>query len=462
MKYLKLVSVILLTAYFVSCKTIQPQAPVESYVPVDFKPMKSEIPIKISLDMKQLENAINRQLSGQLFEAEKLNNMDLAVKVWKAGPVTFTVNGQSIDYKIPLRVWVNYGWKVNTFGVELGDHYEAEGSIELSYKTNFQIDNNWKLVTKTNSTGFKWLKEPRLKVAGVKLPVTNVMSYALKSGNELISKEIDNNVAAWVDVRKYISDTWNYMQNPILVYPDNKVWLKVTPVDLSLTPFRSRGNIMELGVVFTAMFQTVVGEKPATTKSLKLPAYKNSTVTSNEFKIQLSADMTMAEINKIAREQLLNKSFSDGKRTITIKDLHLYGSEGKLVCKTDLTGSVKGSVYFTGNLAFDPAQSVISIQEPAFDVNTKNALLKSADWLMHGTILNKIKPYLTFSIKSELDKLKLETNKNLKSYELYPGVKAIGNVKELSVESVQLVPGAIRVVVDAKGDLQIKMDQFNF
>lgn len=462
MYYLKLVTYVLLTSYFVSCKTIQPQAPLESYTPVELTPVKSEIPIKISMDMKQLENAVNRQLSGQLFEAEKLNNMDLAVKVWKAGPLSFKVNGQSIDYKIPLRVWVNYGWKVNTFGVELGDHYEAEGSIELSYKTNFQIDSNWKLTTKTSSTGFKWLKEPRLKVAGVQLPVTSIMSYALNSSNGLISKEIDKSVAAWVDVRKHISDTWNYLQNPILIYPENKVWLKVTPVDLSLSPFRSKGDVMEFGVTFAGLFQTVVGEKPQLSKPIKLPAFKNATEKSKDFKLQLIADMTLVEINKIARGQLLNQTFSDGKRSITIKDLNLYGSDGKLVCKAELAGSVKGTVYFTGTMAYDSVKNEISIQEPSFDVNTRNALLKSADWLMHGTILNKISPYLTFSFKSELERMTFEANKNFKNYEIYPGIKAVGNVKELTVVNVQLVPGAVRVVVDAKGDLQIKMNQFNF
>lgn len=462
MNYLKIVAVFLLTAYFVSCKTIQPQAPIESYVPVEFTPVKSEIPIKLSLDMKQLENSINKQITGLLFEADKLNNMDLAVKVWKAGQLSFTVNGQSIDYKVPLRVWINYGWKVNTFGVELGDHYEAEGSIELSYKTNFQIDPNWKLNTKTASTGFKWIKEPKLKVAGVQLPVTTVMTYALKSSNDMISMEIDKSVSAWVDVRKYINETWNFLQTPMLVYPENKVWLKVTPVDLSLSPITSKGNVMELGVNFGGMFQTVIGEKPQASKPIKLPAYKTATGNSKDFKMQLSADMTMAEINKIAREQLLDQTFSDGKRAVTIKDLNLYGSNGNLVCKADLIGSVKGTVYFTGKLAYDPFKNEISVKDPAFDVNTKNAFLKSADWLMHGTILNKIKPYLTFSIKEQLNQMKVQTNTNLKNYELYPGIKAIGNVKELKVNEVYLVPGAVRVVVDATGEIQIKADQFKF
>ena len=38
-------------------------------------------------------------------------------------------------------------------------------------------------------------------------------------------------------------------------------------------------------------------------------------------------------------------------------------------------------------MVYNPDKTAVEIQQPEFDLKTKNALLKSADWLLHGVIL---------------------------------------------------------------------------
>src|ERR1035437_8269508 len=134
---------------FTSCKTMQIEKPNESYLPSNLAPALSELPLQVELDVKKLESSINKKMSGLIFEGSNLSNKDLSVKVWKAQNFTFTINNNVIEYRVPLKVWSRFAWKVEKFGYMAGDNYEANGSIALTYKTTISFDKNWKLVSKT-------------------------------------------------------------------------------------------------------------------------------------------------------------------------------------------------------------------------------------------------------------------------------------------------------------------------
>ena len=154
--------IIALVAFsFSSCKTLQLDAPKESYLPTTLAPANSEFPIQADIDVKQLETTLNKKLTGLLYEGKNINNQDLSIKVWKAQNFAFTVKNNVIEYQVPLKIWTRFAWNIEKFGFTIGDHYEATGSIALSFKTTISIDKNWKLVAKTTPTGYQWIEADR-------------------------------------------------------------------------------------------------------------------------------------------------------------------------------------------------------------------------------------------------------------------------------------------------------------
>src|ERR1035437_2175336 len=176
---------------FTSCKTMQIEKPKESYLPSNLSPALSELPLQVELDVKKLEASINKKMNGLIFDGSNLSNKDLSVKVWKVQNFTFTINNNVIEYRVPLKVWTRFAWQVEKFGYAVGDHYEATGSIALTYKTTISLDKNWKLVAKTASSGYEWIEAPKLNVVGVTVPVTPIASLALSRCDQLISTQID-------------------------------------------------------------------------------------------------------------------------------------------------------------------------------------------------------------------------------------------------------------------------------
>jgi hypothetical protein len=442
---------------FNSCKTLQIEKPKESYLPSNISPAVSEIPLQVELDVKKLEAAINKKMNGLIFEGTNLSDKDLSVKVWKAQNFTFNINNNVIEYRVPLKLWTRFAWKVEKFGYSVGDNYEANGSIALTYKTTISIDKNWKLVAKTTGSGYEWLETPKLNVVGVNVPVTPVASLALSQCDKLITAQIDKTLAETVDLKKYVNQAWNESQKPRQVSTENNVWLRITPKDVYVSPFTTTNNKLNLAVALYAQIESFMGSQPAANTAIALPPFKYVNRPAQQFNLNIGADVTFDKIAEIAKKQLQGKTFTQGNKAITITDLSLFGSEGKAVFIADVIGSLKGRIYFTGNMTYNAEKTAVEITEPEFEVKTSNALVKSAGWLLHGMILKQLTPYLTYSIKDNLDKMKLDVNQMLGNYTIMDGVSLQGKLNSVSVTSLSLVPGAVRVQANVKGNIGLKV-----
>jgi hypothetical protein len=447
---------------FNSCKTLQIEKPKESYLPSNLAPAVSEIPLQVELDVKKLETAINKKMNGLIFEGTNISDKDLAVKVWKAQNFTFTIKNNVIEYRVPLKLWTRFAWKVEKFGYSVGDNYEANGSIALTYKTTISIDKNWKLVSKTTGSGYEWIETPKLNVVGVSVPVTPIASLALSQCDKLISAQIDKTLAETIDLKKYVTQAWSESQKPRQVSADNNVWLRITPKDIYVSPFTTTNDKLNLAVALYAQIESFMGAQPTINTPIALPPFKYVNRPAQQFNLNIGADVTFDKIAEMAKKQLLGKTFTQGSKTITITDLSLFGSGGKAVFVADVIGSLKGRIYFTGNMTYNPAKTAVEITEPEFDVKTSNALVKTAGWLLHGMILKQLTPYLTYPVKDDLENMKVDVNKMLGNYNIMDGVSMQGKLNTVSVTSLSLVPGAVRVMANVKGNIAMKVQDLKF
>lgn len=456
-------AVILVTVFIqFSCKTLKTERPVESYLPSQLTPAVSELPLQIEIDIKKLESAVNREFTGLLFEGDNLNNQDLSVKVWKAQDFAFNINNNSIQYRVPLKLWSRFAWSVERFGVRIGDKYEANGSLALNFNTTVDIDKNWKLVAKTGNTGFQWIETPKVNVLGVSVPVTPIANYALQRSQQMIGTQIDQTLSQMVELRKYANMAWQEMQKPMLMSPENQLWLRLTPKTVQVTPFESKGQKLILTVTLQALVESFMGSKPEAPKPVALPAFSMVNRKPGDFNINIAADATFAKITELARTQLINKTFTEGKNSITITGLNIFGSAGKVVFEVDVTGSLKGKLYLMGDMVYNPQKMTVEVQNPEFDVKTKNALVSSANWLLNGLIIKKMTPYLNYPVKAELDMMKAEANKTLSNYEVYEGVSLTGKLTTLDVQRLDIVPGAVRINANLRGNVGLKVNDLKW
>ncbi|MDD3322012.1 MAG: DUF4403 family protein [Paludibacter sp.] len=457
--YLAFIAILLILS---SCKTLQIEKPVESYLPSDLSPAVSEFPIKVDLDVKKLEKAINANMKGLIYEGSNISDKDLQIKVWKVQDFSFNIVNNVIEFRVPLKLWSRFTWKVEKFGLSIGDQYDAQGSIVLKYKTSINITKDWKLKSQTSSNGFEWIQTPQIKAVGINVPVTPIANLALTKCEKLISDQIDKSLAESVDLKKYISEAWSMMQKPMLASEENELWVRITPKDLYVSPFTTTGTKLNLAVAVYGLIESYMGAEPASKPEAKLPDFKMVNRPAQQFNLNIATDVTFDKISKMAKEKLLNKTFTQGNKSITITDLSIFGSEGKAIFVADVTGALKGRIYFKGNMTYNPDKVAVEITEPEFDIKTKNALVKSANWLLHGIILNQLIPYLTYPVADDLNSMKMEMNKTLSNYPVYNGITLQGALNSVSVKDLNLVPGALRLQANVKGNISIKIEDLKF
>lgn len=456
-----IIPVIFLLIVF-SCKTAKIEGPAESYLPSNLSPSISELPLDLELDLKKLETAINAKMVGLLYEGNNLTDRDLSVKVWKAQNFSFFANNNEIVYRLPLKVWSRFGWKVQKLGITLSDQYEANGTIALIYRTSISLDKDWKLVSKTTSSGYEWIETPRISFIGVTIPVTPIADLVLSLFDKKINGQIDKVLSDAIDLKKYVAQVWDEVQKPISMSEENQLWLRITPKDILVSPFVTKGNKLSFSIGLYTQLESFMGDQPQANAKVELPQFRNILSQPEQFNLNIAADVTFAKIAEMAKAQLINKSFTEGGKTVTINDLSLYSSAGRAVFVADVTGSLKGRIFFTGKLVYNPVNNALEVAEPEFDLKTRSTLVKSASWLLHGMILKKIMPYLTYSLTADLENAKAEANKMLSNYKVYEGINLTGNLGSLAVTGVSMVLGAVRIQVNLKGNVAIKVDEIKF
>lgn len=461
--YLRVLSYSLFLILAVACGSpLQIERPAETYLPSPIEPALSEIPLNVDIDIKKLESSVNRKLTGLIYSGDSLMEHDLSVKVWKVQDFAFSVNNNTITYRLPLKIRAKYRWKVEKFGLSVSDEYEAQGTISVSFRTSVYINKDWKLFARTESIGYQWIEEPKLSVIGVKLPVTKIADIALRNSQESITKSIDKSLSDVVKLENQVASAWDMVQKPMLVNEENNLWIKITPQDIYVAPFVSKNNILRLGISFLTKIESVAGSEPAAGAPVPLPMFKQVSRQPQPFNLNIAADVTYATLSQISASQLVGKTFTEGKRSITITGLSLYSSEGKAVVAADVTGSLKGRIYFTGKMSYNTQKSALEITEADFDIKTKSVLVKSANWLLHGLILKKITPYLTYNVAEVLESTKKEVNASIAGYKLYDGITLKGGLDKMNVTEVSMVPGAVRIKANLSGNIGFDIGDMKF
>ncbi|HML84305.1 MAG TPA: DUF4403 family protein, partial [Bacteroidales bacterium] len=81
-------------------------------------------------------------------------------------------------------------------------------------------------------------------------------------------------------------------------------------------------------------------------------------------------------------------------------------------------------------------------------------LHRSANWLLEGAITRRINHYLTFPLKNHISLVKSEVNTYLTGQKLTDNITLKGNLKDILIGEVYLIPEGLIIPVLLKGRLQ--------
>jgi hypothetical protein len=442
--------------------TAQPKAPTETYRTraVTSDRYLSTINVPVELTTAEVEHQVNTYLQGLLYADDSLETDDFACKVWKRAPIRVEAVTDTFRVHVPLKVWAKFGYGIRPLGVKLAAYKDTEFEVDVRFTTAFSIDPDWSAHTRTSLDGFDWISKPSLKFGPLSLPIAGIVGKILNNRRETITKGIDEAVRKNVEVKKYVVQAWNSALQPYLLSEKYRTWLQVTPTELLMTPLRTDGTRVRATVGIRAVTQTVFGERPPVRTVSDVPPLKRVPSVPDDFRVSLVAQLTHAEARRLLADTLVGRTFhfSGERYHVIVTDVDLYGSDGRLILKVGVKGSLDGIIYFRGVPFYDSAEKTIELRQLDYDLETRSFLARTASWFLQGMFTRQLQNAFRFPVGDQLDAARRQVQALMQSRTLAKGVTLNGSLRSVEPEGVYLTPEYLLAVVFAEGRLTLTVD----
>ncbi len=413
--------------------------------------------IPLEIQVADLQNQTNTHLNGLIYDDANLEDDKVMLKVWKEAPIVIREENGQLAMELPLKVWAKVKYGIEKFGLSVYDTREVNlnGVIKL---TSAVVVQNWKLVTKTQIQDIDWVESPSIVIAGKNVPITYLINPVLSVFKGKLSKKVDAAIAESFDIKPYVYSALAQLSKPIEVNPDYKVWVGIQPLALYASPTTVANKKISFSLGMKAYIETSVNAQP----TLKFdPTQLNlipNTLPNTDFSLSVANVITYANAAALVQKNFTNQTFSSGKKSVTINSIDLWGKDEQLIVAVGMSGTVNGTFYLSGVPQYDAVKKEVYLNGVDFVFDSKNKLLKTGDWLVHGLIAKKIQESCRFSIADYLSNGQKIAASYLNGYQPIKGIHVSGNLAVVQPDKIILTPQAMVAMVNAQGKVSIKVD----
>lgn len=456
-------SFILLSFLLVRCAPIEPIAPeliVDAVPEIKQKESSIFVPIKINLQpyLTDTEKSLPKSFTGK---EENCEGVSFSYKFVR-NPIKFEGMGDYLYYEVDGKYLLNLN-----YCPECTELFDSKGNcvvpriyascgvgepmrrVLVAYTTKFKITPDFKFKTSTDLRKFETLDPCEITVFNY--DATGELRKEVLGVLKDLEKDIDKEMAS-IDIRSEINKAWQMLAEPTSLGKYGFLSIHPKAVSLSDVRFVNKMAYVDLSLIIQP---TVTTEAP-TDKPTSLPPLSEHKK-SKGFDIDLDIIASYDSLSSILTSEISGKSVMIKKNEVIFRSISIQGATNeKLNLKVDFDGKRKGTLYLVGTPVFDSVQQIISFPDLEFDLQTKNALLKSAKWLFSNKITDLMRENAVFDLKPHLEEMKKTVQKEM-NRELSKGVFLSGTVESISLS--RIFPNHDRLIlrINSKGELKLSM-----
>lgn len=286
--------------------------------------------------------------------------------------------------------------------------------------------------------------------------ITATVMDAIKKELDISKMQLEQKYGR-MDFKPQFQKIWRQLNTPY--HFQNMGWLQINPQKVRLNRLYGTGDQLNIHLGLSAK-PVVRFEKPLN----PLSTVPNISTFSRArgFDIYVEAVLNYDSLSRILNQQIAGKEFVFNKGFIRKKfifqECKLMGSASdRLVVQIKFSGTDQGYFYVTGTPVYKPDKKIFAITNIEFDIKSKDALLKAAEWLFSGRITAEIEKMAQYDLSALLADTKEKMQQQL-NQEFIKGVTGVGQISDVTVS--QILPQApwLQVRVNTKGDFSIKAD----
>jgi hypothetical protein len=287
--------------------------------------------------------------------------------------------------------------------------------------------------------------------------VTKTVIDGIRAKLDASKKEMQDSFGV-VALRPYLQSAWNKLSTVYAI--PGAGYFSLHPKRLRMENISAKNDLLNISIGISAT-PVVSLSRPAETPST-VPNLSNAAHPGG-FNIYLEAALEYDSLTQVLNTYMMHKRFdvSDGlfKKYIVVEGTHVSSDTmGNLRFQLDFSGSFNGSAVFIGKPVYDPVKKTIEVEDLAYDLQTKNLLLKGAKWLFSNKITSELKKYTSFPMQPYYDSASKNINEWL-NREWMKGIRGSGSVSNLQITGLYALPDHLKIRTNCAGKLAVLVNE---
>lgn len=390
-----------------------PRPHLESRRQVEPPPSVVELPIHLDLRAMEayldvrLPPVIERQIDRLLVPGAEAQ---IAYRV-ERGPVTLRAEGDRVVGSVEVRWWA--GLCLRQFPlrcVEVAACGPAVSTVELA--SELQLDPAWAL---TSDTDYEVKHPAGCTLTPLRFDATGLFDEVLHGELDKLVALADREMPKLATFEKEATSAWRFLQKPLRLRED--LWLVFDPRSVHGGGIVGTKHALSTTLLVRARPRLVVGPRPTTGKA-PLPPLDLRTPGPRGVRLALSSRVPLDELTREARRELVGRTIDFGGHTVEIRDIRVEAAKDSdvPVVAVDLrrhSPALDARIYFTAVPRWDAARNRLVLGKLDYALETRSALLRSSDWLLHPELRERIEKALEHGADVGLDKLIARIDRSL-------------------------------------------------
>ncbi|MET0392323.1 MAG: DUF4403 family protein [Chitinophagaceae bacterium] len=335
---------------------------------------------------------------------------------------------------------------------------EPERRVNVSFSNSVSIQPDFKIKLNVRRNEPQALDKCEVCFWGQN--ITKEVLNGLKAELDAAKAALDKNYGT-VDLKPQFQQLWNQLSQSYNIY--SMGWLQINPQRIRVNQLYAKNDSLYVNLGLSAR-PAVTLEKPAG-KSLPIPNMANPSKAQG-FSIFVDAQLNYDSLSNIVNRYVVNKEFDFNKgpvkKKFIIKECRLSGSGNeRMIIRVNFAGTDNGTVYLTGKPVYDKDKHILELQQIDFDIKSKDALLKTADWLFSRKIITEISRYTRFDLNTYIDSAKTSISQQL-NHEWIKGVSSSGRIDDIRLIGIYPLSQALVIRSNCTGNLSVKVASVDF
>lgn len=433
----------LLLAGVFSCKRVNPDPPTARNFDDSLIADSSYVSAPILFTLDELEEKVNKALGVVLVDNATIKNgiaRPLNLHIERSGPVRLAFDGQKLTFSASLRIWLSNPFRLSSNPKDTSDRVYS--ALHVRFNSPLMVRNDWRMQTNVELENYRWITEPEIRVLGMHIPVTNLADRILEKRENGIENAIDRAIFNELRLDRELAKIWREIQKPLLINRNfQEVWLRPKPFAVLVGPIRGNPTELVIPMRIKLRMESTFGPKPTYPLDAPLPNLQKVASLPMVSHVSLLSRVPYSQLSTVLNAYVSGAKLDVINHLIDVKKIIVYGGEHALIVRTDIGGTIGGTLYFRGRPAFDTVRNELVMRNLDYDIQTEQSLAKAADWLLHDTLKDTLQATLRVPLEEHFTLLpnKIEA--------AFARAKA-GKKARIDIPKFQLSPKSIAVRPD--------------